>query len=66
MCDNAQLLRDHNPCLTGIGEYMIYQDNEWIDVGWELPIFALPGSMLLVQEASVQWLDGFDMYKEFV
>ncbi len=65
LCDNAQLLRDHNPRLTGIEEYMIYWDDEWIDMGWELPVFALPGSMLLVREVSVQWLDRFDMHKEF-
>ncbi|KAK0236491.1 hypothetical protein EDD85DRAFT_954363 [Armillaria nabsnona] len=66
LCDNAQLLRDHNPRLTGIEEYMIYRDDEWINMGWESPVFALPGSMLLVREASRQWLDGFDMHKEFV
>ncbi|KAK0438717.1 uncharacterized protein EV420DRAFT_1651305 [Desarmillaria tabescens] len=66
LCDNAQLLRDHNPQLTGIEDYLIYRDSEWIDMGWESPVFALPGSMLLVRVASVQWLDGFDVNKEFV
>ncbi len=62
--ENATLLARAN--LVEGHDYELYQAGAWVEVNWNTPISVLPGSMLLMQIAHVEFLDGFDTHCRFI
>ncbi|SJL15927.1 uncharacterized protein ARMOST_19435 [Armillaria ostoyae] len=62
--DNVTLLARAN--LVEGQDYELYQAGAWVEVDWNTPIPALPGNMLLMRIAHVEFLDGFDTHCRFI
>ncbi len=62
--ENATLLAHTN--LVEGHDYELYQAGAWVEVNWNTPIPALPGSMLLMRIMHVEFLDGFDTHCRFI